>query len=228
MYLRQLSAIHLIAFVMFFSACAAGSQDYRPGRDIRADLTKSSRAKFILEVGQRGFIKIDNNEFSFELLRMNSGSNVTIELLDTGTKLDLPGQISKPVQPEAFDQPIVFELSTVIREAAIIYVSKRPREPQVETMPDDDMIVKKIHITVTILEDTTVHLALDDDAIKEMTLPKGTQASWEADRFAEVVILEADRAVLEVNRTIYKSAAEGKGLHLVVKTQDGRLVVENR
>lgn len=208
-------------------ACSTGDVTrYRPGLDIRADLDDIKKAKFILEVGHRGFITIGDREYGFKLDRINTPSNVTVEMLDTGDTVELPSQITKQVQPGKDAPPVTFELSTVMREYAIIYVRKSHQPPpEMQAQPETESKEASIRIALTVLEETTINLRLDDEASKAIPLPKGTRISWEAKKFFEITIPEPGKAGLEINGTVYRSADPGSALHIIAQLQDGDLTI---
>lgn len=209
-------------------ACSTGDATrYRVGMDIRADLDNIKKAKFILQVGRRGFITIGNAEYGFELVRINTPSNVTIEMLDTGDTIELPSQIAKPIQPGK-DAPIItFELSTVLRESAIIYARKSDqRSTEMQAPPETESKEPTIQIALTVLEETTITLKLDDEASKVIPLPKGTRINWEAKKFFEINLPEPEKAGLEINGTVYKTADRDSALRITAEIQNGRLTIE--
>jgi hypothetical protein len=110
--------------LMALIACTspASKINFRSGHDILRSFENRNSAKFILKAGQRGFLDIDGRQYVFELLRVDTLSNVTIELRHSGERVALSAQSRKEVQLDGFNGNAAFELSMVVREAAIIYV----------------------------------------------------------------------------------------------------------
>lgn len=231
MYRHSLYAVTLITVFLLLTACAANNNAFRPGRDLRADLGQKRSAKFILGIGQRGYLDIEGQSYGFELIRINSTTNVTIELLAGGETVTLSAQLLKKVALSGDGPRVTFELSTVVREATIIYVyaegpqtSPGPAEAAKAEAPGPETI--RLHLRA--LEDTTVTLALDDKDSQAIPLPKGTEVSWEATRRAEITLPDARKVIFEINGVIHQPAQGTDSLHTVVQRRDGRLVVESR
>jgi hypothetical protein len=206
-------------------ACAADSKAYRPGSDVRADLDKKSSAKFILKVGQRGYLMLAGRERAFELLRMNTMDNVTIELLDTGEQVELASQLAKEVRMEGYDAPVTFELSTMVQEMAVIYVlvpRKESAPPAVAAATSEKVVLR-----VKVLEDTTVSLALDGQPAQQIPLPKGTEVTWTAETRMQIDLAQAQRVELDINGAIHRPAEGTQRLQLTVSRQEGKLIIES-
>lgn len=227
-----LNAALLICLCLFFSACATTGKTYRPGRDVRADLGKKGSAKFILGIGQRGFLDIDGNSYGFELSRIDTMDNIAIELLSTGKTINLSAQMLKKVSLAVDGPQVTFEFSSMVRGAAIIYVyadrTQPTPEPVIAPTSKPTPGTEKIRIHLKTLDNTAVTLALDNGDSQEIPLPKGTEVSWEATQQAEITLQQASKAVLEINGVTYRPAQGAESLHIMVMLQDGRLVVENR
>lgn len=221
--------ILVIGLCLTLTACAAPGNEYRPGSDVRGDLDKKRSAKFILQVGQRGFVTLDGGEHGFELLRMNSMSNVTIQLLDSGEQLELSAQLPKKVRLSEQGVPVTFELSTTVREMAVIYArverdAATPAAAPAAAAPAAD----KVALHLKVLAPTTVTLTLDDQPAQSIPLPGGTEVTWTARERLEIQLPEADRAVVEINGAIHRPGAQGRSQHLLIQRKAQGLVIESR
>lgn len=216
----------LFTVMMLIVACAAQNTAFRPGFDLSRNFDNRRSAKYILEEGQRGFIELEGNSYAFELLRINSESSVTIELLDRGRTLDLSNKITQTETFEGFEGTVGFQLSSVIQGAAIMYVSVHRDENPAPAAKASE--VAKIDLHLEILEDTTVKLGLDDNEIKEIELPAETKVTWSAAARAEIELAEAHKVHLEINGVTYKPAEGVDRMHQVVTLQEGKLTIESR
>lgn len=134
---NALSVGLLMVMLLHMMACTSPSpkNKFRTGYDILRSFNGRSSAKYILKAGQRGFLEIDGKRYAFELLRIDTLSNVTIELLDSGEIVALSSQSRKEVTLDDFDGRAAFELSMVLRAAAIIYVYIHRQESAIQA-PD--------------------------------------------------------------------------------------------
>lgn len=127
MFRKSRSPVLLMAMLLqFIALIACTSQpskiNFRYGNDILRSFENRNSAKFILKAGQRGFLDIDGRQYVFELLRIDTLNNVTIELLHSGELVVLSAQSKKEVQLDGFNGNAAFELSMVVRDAAILFV----------------------------------------------------------------------------------------------------------
>lgn len=218
--------VTLFAVIMLIVSCAAQNTAFRPGFDLSRNFDNRRSAKYILEEGQRGFIELDGKSYAFELLRINSQSNVTIELLDRDKTLDLSNNITQTDTFEGLKGTVGFQLSSVIQGAAIMYVYVNRDESQAPAAKASS--VDRIDLHLEILEDTTVKLRLDDNEMKEIALPAETKVNWSAAARAEIELAEAHKVRLEINGVTYKPAEGVDRMHKVVTLQEGKLVIESR
>lgn len=196
---------------------------------------------FTLKNGQKGQFVINEKLYTFELLRINSQNNVTL-VLQNGKKFHLQKKSPQSVRLTAGRVPVDFELDRVIQDAAIIHVRKplpAIADSAVKRTGTTDGDVsgtsfqkqpetEQIRLNVVIVQDTIVKLSLDDQALKEIPLPRGTEVGWQAETRVDIELPEPHKARLEINGTCYKSSSDVAGLHLFVTLEAGKLTVEYR
>ncbi len=216
----------LFTVMILIVSCAAPKAVFRPGYDIKRNFDNTKSAKYILEEGQRGFIEMDGKSYAFQLLAINSDSNVTIDLLDRGKTLALSNDITQNETFEGFDGTVGFKLSAVIHGAAVMYVYIDRNESPAPAAKASDM--DKIDLHLAVLADTTIKLRLDDGDMKEISLPAGTKVNWSAANRAEIEIAEASKVHLEINNVTYQPAKGVDHMHKVVTLKEGKLAIESR
>lgn len=231
MYRKVFFPIFLISILLMIAGCSStGKHSYKQGAEGQTDSNTEGVEKYELKNGQKGIVTIDGKDYAFEVLRINSQNNVTI-VLENGKKYHLQTKSAKSVKFVDDLGAATFELYRVIQDTAIIHVRK-PTQTAAKAPGKTDKInpseIKKIQLSLTISQDTTVKLSLEGQILKEIPLPQGTQVNWEAEHSVEIELPEAEKATLEINGTFYKTSENKKALHLFVEIKEGKLIVESR